>query len=215
MKKTQTLRIIEIYRSLQGESSWAGMPCTFIRLAGCDLRCTWCDSEFTFTGGTTLSLDDILEEVKRFGSNLVEITGGEPLLQKNTPTLCKTLLDTGYTVLLETGGHHPLTDLDPRTIKIVDVKCPGSGEEKRNCSEALDACGDQDEIKFVLADRADYDWAKKKLPEIVPRVKHVLFSPAWGQLEAHTLAQWILDDGIPVRLNLQQHKILWGEERGR
>lgn len=215
MKAIGTLRVIEIYRSLQGESSWAGMPCTFIRLAGCDLRCTWCDSEFTFTGGTTLSLDQVLEKVKACGGNLVEITGGEPLLQKNTPLLSKTLLDAGYTVLLETGGHHPLIDLDPRVIKIVDVKCPGSGEEKRNCAEALKACGSQDEIKFVMADRADYDWAKKKLPDIVNQVKHVLFSPVWGKLEPHILAQWILDDGISVRLNLQQHKILWGDERGR
>ena len=208
------LKIIEMYRSLQGESSFAGLPFAFVRLAGCDLRCRWCDSEFTFTGGEFHSIEEILAAVKAMGTSYVLVTGGEPMLQKETPALCKALLDQDWTVLIETGGHRRLNTLDPRVIKIVDVKCPGSGEQGAGAA-ALQDCTDRDEVKFVLADRADYDWALPQARELAERVSGVLFSPVWGELEATTLAQWILDDIAPVRLNLQQHKLLWGEERAR
>lgn len=209
------LKIIEIYASIQGESSRAGQPCTFVRLAGCDLRCRWCDSEYTFTGGKPFNIEDIVAQVDALGIPLVEITGGEPMLQPSTPALCARLLETGHEVLIETGGHRRLDELDARVVKIVDVKCPGSGEHERGAPVALQDLGVHDEVKFVLADRSDYEWARPRARELAPVVAHVLFSPVWGELDPAELSAWILEDALPVRLNLQQHKYVWGEERGR
>lgn len=212
---TRDLKVIEIYGSIQGESSWAGLPCGFVRLAGCDLRCVWCDSEYTFTGGSRMTIAEIRAAVDTLGVSLVEITGGEPMLHAATPDLCRALLDAGYDVLLETGGHRRLDAIDERVIKIVDVKCPGSGEVERATPVALADLTATDEVKFVLADRADYEWAVPRARELVPRVKHVLFSPVWGRLDPEQLVRWIREDQLPVRLNLQLHKYVWGEERGR
>ena len=206
------MRITEIYKSIQGESSHAGRPCVFVRTTGCDLRCSWCDSEFTFTGGTTMSVDEILKEVDRLACDLVELTGGEPMLQKDIGELARRLCDSGRTVLIETGGHRDVSQasLDPRVIRIMDVKCPGSNESHRNHWENLEHLRPIDEVKFVLAGRADYEWARGVIRERnLERRVTVLLSVAHGSLEPREVVEWMLEDGLDVRFQLQMHKFIW------
>jgi 7-carboxy-7-deazaguanine synthase len=210
------LRVTEVFHSVQGESTFAGRPCTFVRLTGCNLRCTWCDTAYAFHGGTWRDVDDLLGEVERRGAPLVEITGGEPLLQPATPVLADALLAAGYTVLCETSGEQDITKLSPQVHRIMDLKAPGSGECERNRWSNLDHLGPRDEIKVVVADRVDFEWAetavrRHRLTERVP----VSFSPVWEALPSARLAEWILASGLDVRLNLQLHKILWGDVPGR
>ncbi len=210
------MRVTEIFRSIQGESSRAGLPCVFVRLTGCNLRCVWCDSAYAFEGGTERSLDEIVAAVEAFGIRRVEITGGEPMLQPDTPELCRRLLDRGYEVLLETGGSLPLDAVDPRVKKVVDVKCPGSGMVDRNLGGLERTLGANDEIKFVVADRADFDWAVRWIRDRgLTRDPRFLFAPVWDRCRPDELAEWILDSGLDARLNLQQHKVLWGDVPGR
>jgi 7-carboxy-7-deazaguanine synthase len=216
--------LIEIYKSVQGESSWAGLPCIFVRLAGCNLRCSWCDSVYTFTGGKKMSEDEVFAEVQRLGpTKLVEITGGEPLLQaRELIPLMQRLLNNGYTVLIETSGERPLADVPAEVHKIVDVKCPGSGEGGTFRPANLAAITEKDEVKFVLRDRADYEFARDFVREhgLEQRVGGVLFSPAFRvdvhgrtaenlELDARELVDWMLQDGVAARLNLQIHKFVW------
>lgn len=204
------MRITEIYESIQGESSYAGLPCIFVRTTGCDLRCCWCDSEFAFYGGENLTIAEILKRVEQYSSRLIELTGGEPLLQKELPALANSLLERGYTVMVETGGHRDISVLDTRVIKIMDIKCPGSGESHKNLWSNLDLLSAQDEIKFVIMDRTDYEWARQIMESynLASRLK-VLFSAVHGNLAPETLVQWILADGLPVRFQLQLHKYVW------
>jgi 7-carboxy-7-deazaguanine synthase len=208
------LTVFEIYASIQGESTHAGRPCTFVRLAACDLRCVWCDTPYAFTGGTRMSIEEILTEVDRLGVPLVELTGGEPMLQPEAPALMGRLLDRGYTVLLETGGHRPLDRVPPAVIKIVDVKCPGSGEASKMHWPNLDQLAPHDEVKFVIADRADFDYACDVVGrhQLEARVAAVLFSPAHGSLAPDQLARWILESRVPARLQIQAHKYIWSPE---
>jgi 7-carboxy-7-deazaguanine synthase len=205
------LTITEIFHSIQGESTHAGRPCVFVRLTACDLRCSWCDTPYAFTEGRKMSLDDVVADVASRGEKLVEITGGEPLLQKEVYPLMDALLARGHEVLLETGGHVPLTQVPPGVKKIVDVKCPGSGESDRNHWDNLAALGAGDEVKLVIKDRADYDYAKRVVAEhgLVDRVRAVHFSPVHGVLEPRLLAEWVLADRLPVRVQLQLHKYIW------
>jgi 7-carboxy-7-deazaguanine synthase len=205
------LTINEIYTSIQGESTFAGRPCTFVRLTACDLRCAWCDTVYAFTEGHKESLDEIVAEVRRLGVPLVELTGGEPLLQKNAIPLMQRLVAEGYTVLLETGGHVPIDDVPPGVHRIVDVKCPGSGESARMHWPNLDLLTPRDEVKFVIADRADFEYARDVVSTyaLASRCAAVHFSPAWGLIAPADLAAWILEGGLPVRLQLQQHKYIW------
>lgn len=205
------LTITEIFHSIQGESTHAGRPCVFVRLTACDLRCSWCDTVYAFTEGRKMSLEDVLADVASRGENLVEITGGEPLLQKDVYPLMQALLDRGHEVLLETGGHVPLTQVPAGVKKIVDVKCPGSGEADRNHWDNLAAVGPDDEIKFVIEDRGDYDYARRVTAEhdLPRRVRAVHFSPVHGVLEPRVLAEWVLADRLPVRVQLQLHKYIW------
>ncbi|OIQ99015.1 7-carboxy-7-deazaguanine synthase [mine drainage metagenome] len=211
-----TLKISEIFHSLQGESSRVGLPTVFVRLTGCPLRCTWCDTDYAFTGGSSMSVAGVLAEVGRYGCGTVCVTGGEPLAQRSCPDLLKALCDAGYSVSLETSGALDLAGVDPRVAKIMDLKAPGSGESEKNRWQNLAQLTASDEIKFVLASEADYQWAKtavgeRKLDALCP----VLFSPVAGQLDSTQLAGWILRDRLPVRFQLQLHKLLWGAERGR
>ncbi|HUW38088.1 MAG TPA: 7-carboxy-7-deazaguanine synthase QueE [Rhodocyclaceae bacterium] len=211
-----TLKISEIFHSLQGESSRVGLPTVFVRLTGCPLRCTWCDTEYAFTGGSGMSVAEVLAEVGRYGCGTVCVTGGEPLAQRGCPDLLRALCDAGYSVSLETSGALDLSGVDPRVAKIMDLKAPGSGESEKNRWQNLAQLTASDEIKFVLASEADYQWAKtavseRKLDALCP----VLFSPVAGQLDPAQLAGWILRDRLPVRFQLQLHKLLWGAERGR
>jgi 7-carboxy-7-deazaguanine synthase len=219
------MQITEIYKSIQGESTHAGLPCVFVRLTGCNLRCSWCDSEYTFTGGHRMSIEEVLEEVEHLSpGGLVEITGGEPMLQeKEVVPLMQRLLDDGYTVLLETSGERPLQSVPKGVIKIVDVKCPNSGEPDTFDLRNLDALNSHDEIKFVLSDRNDYEFARDfaSRHELAPRVNAVLLSPAFAKdarggrdtshclLDPRELAEWILADNVPARLGLQLHKFIW------
>ena len=207
------LRIKEIYRSIQGESTWAGWPCVFVRTAGCDIRCTYCDEPQAFTGGEKLAIEEVLDRVASLGTRLVELTGGEPLLQSAAPELVRRLCDAGYTVLVETGGHHDISVLDPRAHAIVDVKTPGSAMIAHNDLANLARLRAGDELKFVLCDRADYDWAVRLLRErgLADKVA-VNFSPVHPGLDPADLARWIGEDGLRVRLNLQLHKYIWGPE---
>jgi 7-carboxy-7-deazaguanine synthase len=209
------LRITEVFYSIQGESTFAGRPSAFVRLTGCDLRCRWCDSTYTFTGGEWRAIDDIVRQVAdEFGADLVCVTGGEPLLQPRVHDLVAALLGRGVTVTMETGGQRDLSPVDPRVHRIVDLKCPGSGEVERNRWENLPLLGPRDEVKCVLADRADYEWARGVVREhrLHERVNAVLMSPVHGALPPEQLAAWILEDRLPVRLQLQVHKYLWGAE---
>lgn len=211
------LRVTEIFHSIQGESTWAGVPCTFVRLTGCPLRCVWCDTEYAFHGGEKMTLDAIMDRVREIGCPVVEITGGEPLIHPGAFRLASRLLDEGYTVLVETSGAIDVAPLDPRVHKIMDLKCPGSGEVERNLWSNLDHLTPRDEIKFVVKDRLDYDWATNVIRErgLERRVRDgslraVLFSPVWGELEPRDLAAWILADGLPVRMQIALHKVIWG-----
>ncbi len=204
----ETLIVNEIFHSIQGESTYAGLPCVFVRLTGCRLRCAWCDTDYAFTEGVAMSLDAIISKVQSYACPLVEITGGEPLLQPNVLPLLRRLCDLGVTVLLETSGAEDIADVDPRVIKIMDLKCPSSGECDKNRYANLRLITAKDEVKFVIADRADYDWAKQHLPER----GHVLFSPVWDRLPLKTIAEWILADRLPVRLQTQWHKHIWGPD---
>lgn len=205
------LTINEIFHSIQGESTHTGRPCVFVRLTACDLRCSWCDTPYAFTEGQKMTLDDVLERVEEYGCDLVEITGGEPLLQGDVYPLMAQLLASGKTVMVETGGHRSIKDVPADVIRIVDVKCPGSGESAKNHWENLDLLTPRDEVKFVIRDRADYDYAKEVVVRhgLVDRTAAVLFSPVHGVLDARDLAAWILADRLPVRLQLQAHKYIW------
>jgi 7-carboxy-7-deazaguanine synthase len=208
------LTINEIFYSIQGESTYSGRPCVFIRLTACDLRCGWCDTPYSFTEGRKMPIDAVLAEVDRHRCGLVEVTGGEPLLQPDVYPLMQALLDRGRTVLLETGGHLPVDRVPVGVERIVDVKCPGSGEASRNHWPNLDVLGPRDEVKFVIADRADYEFARGVVRErdLAARVRSVLFSPVHGVLPLRPLAGWILEDALPVRLQVQLHKYIWGPE---
>jgi 7-carboxy-7-deazaguanine synthase len=211
-----TLRVTEIFRSIQGEGMRAGFPCAFIRLTGCSLRCVWCDSEYAFYGGLEMSVEEAAEKALAIGTDLVEVTGGEPLEQEGVYPLMARFLDAGRTVLLETGGHIPLDRVDPRVVKIVDVKAPGSGMQSANLPENLEKLTPSDEVKFVLADRRDFDWALRLVSENDLDSKNVVtFSPVWEALSPSDLADWIRDSGRRIRLGLQLHKLLWGDVPGR
>lgn len=216
--------VSEIFHSIQGESTYAGLPCTFVRLTGCNLRCTWCDTAYAFHGGTKLTVDEVLARVRELsGSNgnrapLVELTGGEPLLQPESVTLAERLVGEGYTVLVETSGERPVESLPRAVVKIVDVKCPDSGEGGTFRRENLRALDSKDEVKFVIASRRDYEFARDFVAQnnLSGQVRQVLFSPvfadpagAWPGLDASQLSEWILKDHLPVRLSLQLHKFIW------
>jgi 7-carboxy-7-deazaguanine synthase len=207
------MRVTEIFHSIQGESSFAGRPCVFVRLTGCPLRCSWCDSEYTFSGGTDMTLAEILERVRTYGCPLVEVTGGEPLHQAEAVPLIARLCDDGYRVLVETSGAIDVSPVDRRAHLILDVKCPGSGMTDRMDWANLDRIGAKDEVKFVLKDRADYEWARAIVGQYALASRcTVLFSPAFGLLEPRLLAEWVLADGLPVRMQLQVHKFIWDPE---
>ena len=208
------LTVFEIYPSIQGESTHAGRPCVFVRLAACDLRCSWCDTPYAFTGGQKMSVDEVVARVADLRVPLVELTGGEPLLQREAVPLMARLLDAGHEVLLETGGHISVADVPEAVVRIVDVKCPGSGEASKMHWPNLDRLRRHDEVKFVLKDRADYEYARDVVARhgLTGRVAAVLFSPVFGVLDPQTLAAWILEDRLTVRLQLQQHKYIWSPE---
>lgn len=211
-----TLRVFEIFHSLQGESSRIGLPTVFVRLTGCPMRCVYCDTAYAFSGGSNMSLDEIMVKVAEFGAKYVTVTGGEPLAQKECLVLLKQLCDAGYEVSLETGGAITTSGVDERVAVILDVKTPGSGEMKNNVWTNLQHLKTKDEVKFVLCDRGDYDWAKQILVErgIADKCS-VLFSPVYSQVNPTELAEWILHDRLPVRMQVQLHKILWGEVAGK
>jgi len=207
------MRVTEIFHSIQGESSYAGQSCVFVRLTGCPLRCTWCDTDYAFYGGRKCSIEEILTKVNAYRCRLVEVTGGEPLAQPESLPLMTKLCDTGYTVLLETSGAVDIAPVDPRVHVILDVKCPGSGMTDLMYWPNLSTLAAKDEVKFVLADRADYDWAREMLAQydLAGRCA-VLFSPVFGSLDARQLAEWILSDRLPVRFQLQMHKYIWAPD---
>jgi 7-carboxy-7-deazaguanine synthase len=205
------LVVNEIFHSIQGESTHAGERCVFVRLTACDLRCRWCDTPYAFHEGRKVSLDEVMAEVEAYGCPVVEITGGEPLLQKDVTPLMERLLAAGYRVMVETGGHVSLDRVPRPVIKVMDVKCPGSGEAHRMDWDNLERLAPHDEVKFVIADRADYEYARDVLwrHDLASRCAAVLFSPVHGDLEARTLAEWVLADRLPVRVQLQVHKYIW------
>jgi 7-carboxy-7-deazaguanine synthase len=219
----QKLLISEIYLSVQGESTFTGLPCIFVRLTGCDLRCSFCDSAYAFTGGTSMPLSEIIEKIEGLGCSLIEITGGEPLLQKGVFPLMENLCQGGKTVLLETSGAHDISKVDPRVIRIVDMKCPSSGESDRNLLSNLQHLKLSDELKFVIGTREDFNWAREFVlkHELDKRVRSILFSPVFytaaipGQIAGHEgidprlLVEWILEAKLPVRFQLQIHKFIW------
>ena len=205
------IRIHEIYASIQGESTFAGLPCTFVRFSRCNLRCRWCDTPHAFEGGTRMSRVEVLERALSFGTPLVELTGGEPLLQAAAIPLLAELCDSGRTVLLETSGERDISRVDSRVHRIMDLKAPGSGECHRNRWENIEHLTRRDEVKFVLADRRDYDWAKNVIADhdLPARVNEVLLSAVWGELEPKDLVAWVLDDGLRARVQIQMHKVIW------
>jgi 7-carboxy-7-deazaguanine synthase len=207
------LKINEIYASIQGESSHTGLPCIFIRLTGCNLRCSWCDTAYAFYAGNDLTIEETLQKVDTFGLPLVEITGGEPLLQEDVYPLMEALLKKGYRVMLETSGALPIDKVPQRVIKILDITCPGSGEEKKHHLENLKLLSPNDEVKFVLLDRADYEWSRDLLRkyDLAPSTQ-VLFSPVYDKLNLKDLSQWILKDRLAVRLQTQLHKVIWSKD---
>lgn len=210
------LRITEIFYSLQGEASRVGLPTVFIRLTGCPLRCVWCDTEYSFSGGAPATIESVLAEVAKYPTKQVCVTGGEPLSQKECLPLLSALCDAGYEVSLETSGALDIAAVGPRVARIMDIKAPGSGECDKNLWANLAALNQRDEIKIVIASREDYEWARDVLRERqLDLLCPVLFSPAQGQIEAADLADWILKDGLPVRFQLQLHKLLWGNMRGK
>ena len=205
------LKINEIYASIQGESSHTGLPCIFVRLTGCNLRCSWCDTPYAFYKGNDLSIEETLQKVDKFSLPLIEITGGEPLMQEDVYPLMDALIKKGYRVMLETGGALPIDKVPKKVIKILDIKCPGSGEEKKNHLENLKLLGPHDEVKFVLLDRADYEWSRELLKK-QNLSSQVLFSPVYDKLDLKDLSQWILKDRLPVRLQTQLHKVIWNKD---
>ncbi len=207
------LKVNEIYFSIQGESGYAGLPCVFIRLTYCNLRCTYCDTEYAFYDGKEMSLDEITARVKEYNCNLVQVTGGEPLFQEECPGLLTRLCDAGFKVLLETGGSLPVKDLDNRVIVIMDLKTPSSGMVRKNMYENIDYLKDEDEVKFVIGSREDYDWSR----DIISRYNltgkcKILFSVVFGKMDPRTLVEWILEDKLDVRFQLQMHKFIWSPE---
>jgi 7-carboxy-7-deazaguanine synthase len=208
------LTVNEIFHSIQGESSYAGLPCVFVRLTACDLRCAWCDTAYAFSEGRKREIDDVLAEVASYGCRLVEVTGGEPLLQPDVYLLLRGLLDKGHEVLLETGGHVSLERVPAGVVRIMDVKCPGSGESAKMDWDNLSRLGARDEVKFVIADRRDYEYACDVVTrhDLASRVANVLFSPVFGRMSPAELAAWVLADNLPVRLQLQVHKVIWGPD---
>ena len=210
------LRITEIFYSLQGEARTVGLPTVFVRLTGCPLRCVYCDTAYAFNGGELQSIDSVLAEVASYAPLYVTVTGGEPLAQPNCQLLLSALCDRGYEVSLETSGALPVDAVDPRVVKVLDLKTPASGEMQRNDFGNMEHLNPQDQVKFVICDRTDYDWARFKFDEygLADRVSDVLFSPSHGELAPRTLAEWILADRLPVRLQLQLHKLLWNDEPG-
>ena len=212
----QELRITEIFHSLQGEARTVGVPTVFVRLTGCPLRCVWCDTEYAFSGGEILELPQVLERVAAYGCDHVCVTGGEPLAQPECLKLLSELCDQGYEVSLETSGALPIADVDPRVSRVMDLKAPDSGESHRNLWDNLAQLTQHDQVKFVISSRTDYDWARFKLDEfsLPGRVGEVLFSPTHGQLPPATLAQWLLEDRVPARFQIQLHKLLWNDAPG-
>ena len=206
----------EIYQSVQGESTWAGLPCVFVRLTFCDLRCTYCDNEYAFYEGNKMALEEIVEKVRSFGCPLVEVTGGEPLLQPNCVPLLRMLCEGGFTVLLETSGAHDIAVVDPRVHRIMDLKTPSSGEEGRNLYANIAHLTPRDEVKFVVGSREDYEWAREKMREhdLAAKVNAVLFSPVFGKIAPADMVTWMLEDKLPARFQLQMHKFIW-EPRAR
>ena len=208
------LTINEIFHSIQGESTHAGRPCVFVRLTACDLRCRWCDTPYAFHEGRKMSVDEVVADVEARGCPVVEVTGGEPLLQADVYPLMQRLLDAGKTVLVETGGHRSIARVPAGVVRIMDVKCPGSGESARNDWSNLALLTPTDEVKFVIADRVDYEYARELVQreQLTSRVAAVLFSPVHGELEAKQLAQWVIADRLEVRVQLQMHKFIWTPE---
>lgn len=209
-----TLVVHEIYASVQGESSFVGVPCTFVRLTGCNLRCSWCDTPQAFYKGTRLRRRDVLSRALSFGTPLIELTGGEPLLQPGAIPLLRELADAGRTVLLETSGERDISAVDPRVHRIIDLKAPGSGESHRNLWSNVEHLTKRDEVKFVLRDRVDYEWARSKIREhrLHERAREVLISPVHGDVDPKDLVAWILEDKLPARFQLQLHKVVWGKD---
>ena len=207
----KTLTINEIYHSIQGESSWAGLPCVFVRLTFCDLRCSYCDTEYAFYEGQKQTLEEIVTKVSAFKCPLVEITGGEPLLQKNVLPLMSILCDAGHTVLLETSGAHDISGVDARVHRIMDLKTPGSGEVEKNVWSNIDHLTKHDEVKFVIRSREDYEWSREKVDrlQLASRCHAVLFSPIFGRIDPRQIVEWILADRLDVRFQLQMHKFIW------
>ena len=210
-EREKKLTINEIYFSVQGESTWAGLPCVFVRLTFCDLRCTYCDTEYAFYEGKKRSLGEIVDDVLAYDCPLVEITGGEPLLQRNVLPLMAMLADAHRTILLETSGAHDISAVDPRVHRIMDLKTPGSGEVERNLFSNIDYLTSRDEVKFVIGSREDYEWSRAQLREhrLVGRCRAVLFSPIFGRIDPREIVEWILADKLPVRFQLQMHKFIW------
>jgi 7-carboxy-7-deazaguanine synthase len=205
------LTINEIFHSIQGESTFAGQPCVFVRLTACDLRCRWCDTPYAFHEGRKMSLDDAVAAVEAYGCPVVEVTGGEPLLQPDVYPLMRRLMDSGKTVLIETGGHRSIRDVPAGVIRIVDIKCPGSGESAKNDWSNLALLTTADQVKFVIADRADYEYARGIVTreQLETRCGAVLFSPVHGELDPKRLSEWVIADRLPVRVQLQMHKYIW------
>lgn len=213
---SRSLKINEVYQSVQGESTWAGLPCAFIRLTACDLRCTYCDTEYAFYEGKKRTLESVLDEVLAIGCPLVEVTGGEPLLQKNVLPLMTALCDAGKTVLIETSGAHDISAIDPRVHRIMDLKCPGSGECARNRFENIPHLTARDEVKFVIGSREDYEWTREQIRchDLAARCGCVLLSPVFGRIEPRAIVDWMLEDSLPARFQIQMHKMIW-EPRAR
>jgi 7-carboxy-7-deazaguanine synthase len=216
LESPERLRITEIFLSIQGEAASAGWPTVFVRLTGCPLRCGYCDTAYAFHGGRWMSLDEVLDTVASYGVTHVCVTGGEPLAQRRCPALLVRLCDAGYQVSLETSGALDVGGVDPRVVRVVDLKTPGSGESARNMMENLSHLGPRDVVKFVICDRADYEWARDVLSvqRLTERCQ-VFFSPSWGQLDPSQLSEWVLDDRLEVRVQLQLHKIIWGDVPGK
>ena len=212
----QKLTVNEIYQSVQGESTWAGLPCVFVRLTFCDLRCTYCDTEYAFYEGNKMTLEEIVDKVRDFGCPLVEVTGGEPLLQPNCVPLLARLCDAGFTVLLETSGSHDIAPVDARVHRIMDLKTPSSGECGRNLYANIAHLTERDEVKFVVGSREDYEWTREKMREhdLAAKVGAVLLSPVFGKISPSDIVAWMLEDKLPARFQLQMHKFIW-EPRAR
>ena len=215
--ENHSLRITEIFHSLQGETTTVGLPTVFVRLTGCPLRCGYCDTAYAFEGGEKMAIQDILDTVADYKTDYITVTGGAPLAQPQCIELLQQLCDLGYRVSLETSGAMPVKEVDPRVIKIVDLKTPGSGEVSRNLYENINYLQPEDEVKFVICNRQDYDWSCMQIDQLRLRDtgSEILFSPSQGELSPALLAQWILEDKLRVRMQLQTHKVIWGDEQGR